>query len=50
MKYIKGTFVKTIYANKDNGYVVGVLKIKETEKDIVFLFIMLQYSCVVSKS
>lgn len=35
MKYIKGTFVKTIYANKDNGYVVGVLKIKETDLDLL---------------
>lgn len=34
MNYIKGTYAKEIYANKDNGYVVGVLKLKETDLDI----------------
>ncbi len=34
MSYIKGTYIKEIYANKDNGYVVGVLKIKETDLEI----------------
>jgi len=34
MNYIKGSYIKEIYANKDNGYVVGVLKIKETDLDI----------------
>ena len=28
-KYIKGTFKKTIF-NSDNGYVIGLIKIKET--------------------
>ena len=34
MNYVKGTYVKNIYSNIDNGYVVGVLKIKETDLDI----------------
>ena len=34
MNYIKGTFIKEIYSNKDNGYVVGVLKLKDTDLDI----------------
>ena len=35
MSYIKGTFVKNIYSNKDNGYVVGVMHIKETDLDLL---------------
>lgn len=35
MSYIKGTFVKNIYSNKDNGYVVGVMCIKETDLDLL---------------
>ena len=35
MNFIKGTFIKTIYSNKDNGYVVGVLKIKETDLELL---------------
>ncbi len=34
MSYIKGTFVKEIYSNKENGYVVGVLKLKETDLEL----------------
>ena len=34
MDYIKGTYIKEVYCNKDNGYVVGVLKLKETNLDI----------------
>lgn len=34
MNYIKGTYIKEIYSNPDNGYIVGVLKIKETDLDI----------------
>ena len=34
MDYIKGTYIKEIYANKDNGYIVGVLKLKETNLEI----------------
>ena len=34
MNFIKGVFAKEIYSNKDNGYVVGVLKLKETNLDI----------------
>ena len=34
MDYIKGTYIKEIYFNKDNGYVVGVLKLKESNLDI----------------
>lgn len=34
MSYIKGTYIKEIYSNKDNGYVVGVLKLKETDLNI----------------
>ena len=34
MSYVKGTFIKEIYSNPDNGYIVGVLKIKETDLDI----------------
>lgn len=30
MDYIKGTFFKRIYQNEDNGYTVGLLKIKES--------------------
>lgn len=35
VNYIKGTFVRDVYTNKDNGYVVGELKIKETDLDIL---------------
>lgn len=35
MNYIKGTYVKDIYSNKDNGYIVGILKLKETDLDII---------------
>lgn len=34
MDYIKGTYIKEIYANNDNGYVVGVLKLKESNLEI----------------
>lgn len=34
MSYIKGTYIKEIYSNLDNGYIVGVLKLKETDLDI----------------
>ena len=34
MSYIKGTYIKEIYGNKDNGYVVGVMKLKDTDLDI----------------
>ena len=34
MSYVKGTYIKEIYKNPDNGYVVGVLKVKETDLDI----------------
>ena len=30
MDYIKGTFFKRIFSNEDNGYTVGLLKIKES--------------------
>ena len=33
MDYIKGTYIKEVYANRDNGYVVGVLKVKESNFD-----------------
>ena len=35
MNYVKGTFIKTIYSNKDNGYVVGVLRVKETDLELL---------------
>ena len=35
MSYVKGTFIKSIYSNKENGYIVGVLKIKDTDLDIL---------------
>ncbi len=34
MDYIKGTYIKEVYANDANGYVVGVLKLKESNLDI----------------
>ncbi|MGN1268356.1 MAG: ATP-dependent RecD-like DNA helicase [Candidatus Aphodocola sp.] len=34
MSYIKGTYMKEIYSNRDNGYLVGVLKLKETDLEI----------------
>ena len=34
LSYIKGTFIKEIFSNKDNGYMVGILKLKETDLDI----------------
>lgn len=34
MNYIKGTYIKEIYANKENGYVVGILKLKDTDLEI----------------
>ena len=35
MNYVKGTYAKNIYSNKENGYIVGVMKIKETDLDIL---------------
>ena len=35
MSYIKGTYVKNIYKNEENNYLVGVLRIKETDLDII---------------
>lgn len=34
MSYVKGTYIKEIYSNRDNGYIVGILKIKETDLNI----------------
>lgn len=34
MDFIKGTYIKEIYFNQDNGYLVGVLKLKETNLKI----------------
>ena len=34
MSYIKGTYIKEIYSNVENGYIVGILKLKETDLDI----------------
>ena len=34
MDYIKGTYIKEIYSNTDTGYIVGVLKIKESSLEI----------------
>ena len=34
MNYIKGTYIKEIYTNKENGYVVGILKLKDTDLEI----------------
>ena len=34
LSYVKGTYIKDIYVNQENGYVVGVLKIKETDLEI----------------
>ena len=34
LSYIKGTYIKEIYSNKENGYIVGVLKLKETDLEI----------------
>lgn len=34
MNFIKGSYIKEIYSNKDNGYVVGVLKVKETDLEL----------------
>ena len=34
MNYIKGSYAKEIYSNKDNGYIVGVLKLKDTDLPI----------------
>lgn len=34
MNFIKGTYIKEIYFNQDNGYLVGVLKLKETNLKI----------------
>ena len=33
MAYIKGIFIQDIYTNNDNGYVVGLLRIKESDKE-----------------
>ena len=34
MNYIKGTYIKEIYSNQETGYIVGVLKLKETDLEI----------------
>lgn len=34
MNFIKGSYIKEIYSNQDNGYVVGVLKVKDTDLEI----------------
>ena len=33
MDYIKGIFFQEIYANKDNGYTVGLLRVKESSQE-----------------
>jgi len=33
MDYIKGIFIQEIYINKDNGYTVGLLRVKESSKE-----------------
>ena len=33
MAYIKGIFIQDIFSNKDNGYMVGLLRVKETDID-----------------
>lgn len=35
MKYIKGRLRKLIYFNEDNGYLVGIFRVKETNDDIM---------------
>ncbi len=35
MNYIKGTYIKNIYNNEENGYTVGIIKVKETDLDII---------------
>ena len=32
MAYIKGLFIQEIYTNKDNGYTVGLLRVKESSE------------------
>ena len=34
MNCIKGMYAKEVYFNRDNGYVVGVLKLKDTDLEI----------------
>ena len=31
MAYIKGIFIQDIYSNPQNGYTVGLLRVKETD-------------------
>ncbi len=33
MAYIKGTYTNDIYTNESNGYVVGLLRVKESDKE-----------------
>ena len=33
MSYIKGIFVQDIYTNNDNGYMVGLLRVKESDNE-----------------
>ena len=33
MTYIKGTYTNDIYTNESNGYVVGLLRVKESDKE-----------------
>ena len=33
MNYIKGTYIKEIYSNASNNYVVGIIKVLESDID-----------------
>ena len=35
MSYIKGIYTKCIYNNESNGYTVGIMKVKESDVDLV---------------
>ena len=32
MAYIKGIYINDIYINDDNGYIVGLLRVKESDE------------------
>ena len=32
MAYIKGIYINDIYTNDDNGYIVGLLRVKESDE------------------
>ena len=47
MNYIKGTYIKEIFSNATNGYVVGIIKVIESDvKDIDIIDPKIKLKCL----